>query len=59
MSCTACSSGIEKALNKTDGVSRASVNFANEKANVEYDNDVISHEDLHSIIKKTRVWYYK
>lgn len=51
MSCTACASGIEKALNKTEGVKNAAVNFANEKAAIEYDADVVQLEDLYSTIE--------
>jgi Cu+-exporting ATPase len=35
MTCVSCAAGIEKKLNRLDGVS-ATVNFATEKANVEY-----------------------
>ncbi|MEN9867782.1 MAG: hypothetical protein RL748_3372, partial [Pseudomonadota bacterium] len=34
MSCAACATRIEKALNKLDGVARANVNFATEHASV-------------------------
>lgn len=51
MSCTACASGIEKALNKTEGVKNAAVNFANEKAAIEYDTDVVQLEDLYNTIE--------
>lgn len=37
MTCAACAQRIEKTLGKIDGVSRASVNLATEKATVEYD----------------------
>lgn len=51
MSCSACASGIEKALKKTEGVNNAAVNFANEKATIEYDGDVIKLEDIHHTIE--------
>ena len=37
MTCAACSSRVEKGLSQTDGVLRAAVNLATEKAVVEYD----------------------
>jgi len=37
MTCAACASRIEKVLGKMDGVLRVSVNFAAEKATIEYD----------------------
>ncbi|MDF1616929.1 cation transporter [Petrocella sp. FN5] len=37
MSCTACASSIEKALNIVDGVVTANVNFAVEKVTIEYE----------------------
>jgi Cu+-exporting ATPase len=39
MTCASCAAGIEKKLNKLDGVT-ATVNFATEKARVEYRDDV-------------------
>jgi Cu+-exporting ATPase len=41
MSCAACSSRIEKMLNKLDGVEMAGVNLATETAVVEYDHEKI------------------
>lgn len=36
MTCTSCSSRVERKLNKVDGV-EATVNFATESASIEYD----------------------
>lgn len=44
MTCAACSSRIEKGLNKLDGVQQASVNLALEKAAIKYNPDVTSVE---------------
>jgi Cu+-exporting ATPase len=41
MSCAACASKIEKKLNKLEGVIRATVNLATERATVEFDADKI------------------
>ena len=40
MTCANCSGGIEKALNKMDGVSKAIVNLATNQATIEYDNNI-------------------
>lgn len=45
MTCAACSSRIEKTLNKMDGV-EAQVNLTTEKATVDYDSDKTSMEDI-------------
>lgn len=42
MTCAACSSRIEKGLNKLDGVQEASVNLALEKATIKYNPEVTS-----------------
>ncbi|HXY74550.1 MAG TPA: cation transporter, partial [Dehalococcoidales bacterium] len=36
MSCATCAITIEKGLDETEGVSKANVNFASEKASVEF-----------------------
>lgn len=51
MTCAACAARIEKNLNKLPGV-KATVNFANEKARVNFDNSQIDAETLVSTIKK-------
>lgn len=37
MSCAACAKAVERSVSKVEGVSSATVNFANEKLNVEFD----------------------
>ncbi|MEH7250344.1 heavy metal translocating P-type ATPase [Neobacillus niacini] len=49
MTCAACSTRIEKGLNKLDGVVKANVNLALEKATVEYNGSALTTND---IIKK-------
>jgi len=46
MTCAACSTRIEKILNKQEGVSIANVNLATESAAVEYNPGLINQEDL-------------
>ena len=53
MTCQACASRIEKVLNKKDFVAEAGVNFANEEAQVVFDADKVSTQDIAAIIEKT------
>jgi len=45
MTCASCAARIERRLNKLDGVT-ASVNYATEKATVDFDPDIVSPDDL-------------
>lgn len=51
MSCAACSAKIERKLSKTEGITKAAVNLATEKANVEYDASKIKVSDVIKIIE--------
>jgi Cu+-exporting ATPase len=53
MHCASCAMNIEKALKRTEGVSRAAVNFPAEKAFVEFDPAVISLDKIHDVIRNT------
>ena len=46
MTCASCVRRVERALSKREGVASARVNFAAEKATVEYDPSETSPEDL-------------
>lgn len=52
MTCTLCSITIESALSRKKGVLNASVNYASEKAIVEYDDTNLSLEDIKKLIEK-------
>ncbi|GAA3716128.1 heavy metal translocating P-type ATPase [Salinicoccus jeotgali] len=52
MTCAACSSRIEKVLNKQDGVGSATVNLATENAVIEYNPNVLSEKDLIGRVEK-------
>jgi Cu+-exporting ATPase len=52
MTCAACANKIEKRLNKLNGVQNATVNFALESAQVEYNPDEVSIIDMKEAIKK-------
>lgn len=50
MSCASCAVKIENTLARNAGVLSAKVNFANEKAYIEYDPEKIKPDGLHQII---------
>ena len=52
MTCAACSSRIEKVLNKQEGVEKATVNLANETAAIEYNPGLVNEQDLIGRIQK-------
>ena len=52
MTCSACSSGLEKYLNKQDGVINASVNLVMNNASIEYDDKKLKLEDLEKFVSK-------
>lgn len=52
MSCAACALRIEKGLSKVEGVKKATVNFATEKATVEYDTAQASNQALEAVVEK-------
>ncbi|WP_174731047.1 heavy metal translocating P-type ATPase [Mesobacillus harenae] len=53
MTCAACATRIEKNLSKIDGVSKANVNLASEKATVSFNPTQTSVEQLMGSVKKT------
>ena len=52
MTCSACSSGLEKYLNKQDGVVRATVNLVMNNASIEYDDKKLSLKDIEKFVDK-------
>lgn len=52
MTCAACANRIEKGLNKLEGVSKATVNFALETATVEYTPSQVSTIDIIQRVEK-------
>ena len=52
MSCAVCATSVEKLLQSTDGVSAASVNFADHSVQIEFDSSVIAPLDLKSAVIK-------
>lgn len=52
MTCSACSSGLEKYLNKQDGIKQANVNLVMNNANIEYDEQKLTLEQVEKFIEK-------
>lgn len=52
MTCSACSSGLEKFLNKQDGIETASVNLIMNNASIEYDDSKLTLEQVEKFVDK-------
>jgi len=52
MHCASCAVNIARGLKKIDGVSAAAVNYANERANITFDQNKIGQEQLVAAITK-------
>src|SRR5688500_11174231 len=50
MTCASCANRIERRLNKLDGVS-STVNYATEKARVEFDREAVAPGQLHAAVE--------
>ena len=53
MTCASCANRIERKLNKLDGVT-ASVNYATEKARVEFDPGAVAPDQLVEAVESAR-----
>ena len=52
MHCASCAVLIEQALKKEQGIVSVSVNFASEKANIEFNKEDIKIKEIQDIVKK-------
>ena len=52
MTCSACSNGLEKYLNKQDGIISAGVNLVMANATIEYDEQMLNQTKIEEFIKK-------
>ena len=52
MTCSACSNGLEKYLNKQNGIINASVNLVMSNASIDYDETILNQEKLEKYIKQ-------
>ena len=52
MTCSACSNGLEKYLNKQKGIKQAYVNLVLANASIEYDEKILTVDQLNEFVKK-------
>ena len=52
MTCSACSNGLEKYLNKQEGIANTSVNLVMANALIEYDEEKLDIKNIETFIKK-------
>lgn len=52
MTCSACSNGLEKYLNKQNGIIEANVNLVMANATIIYDENILDKEKLDEFVKK-------
>ncbi len=52
MTCSACSNGLEKYLNKQKGIETASVNLIMANSTIEYDDTVLNQEKIEEFVKQ-------
>ena len=52
MTCSACSAGIERTLNKMEGIIKAEVSLMGESMNVEYDETAVTREQIIAAVKR-------
>ncbi len=52
MTCSACSNGLEKYLNKQKGIAQASVNLVMANALIEYDENILNQEQIEKFVKE-------
>ncbi len=52
MTCSACSNGLEKYLNKQNGIINSSVNLVMANATVDYDENILNQEKIEKYVKQ-------
>ena len=52
MTCSACSNGLEKYLNKQNGIFEANVNLVMANATVTYDEQILDQEKIEKYVKQ-------
>ena len=52
MTCSACSNGLEKYLNKQNGIFEANVNLVMANATITYDEQILNQEKIEKYIKQ-------
>ena len=59
MTCAACSSRVERVLNKMEGVTKAEVNLATEDLHIDYDDSKLNTQDIIGRIEKAGYGAYE
>ena len=59
MTCAACSSRVERVLNKMEGVTKAEVNLATEDLHIDYDDSKLNTQDIIGKIEKAGYGAYE
>ena len=57
MTCSACSNGLEKYLNKQNGIFEANVNLVMANATITYDEQILNQEKIEKYIKNWEKYY--
>lgn len=52
MTCSACSNGLEKYLNKQNGIINANVNLVMANASIDYDENILEQEKIEKYVKQ-------
>ncbi len=52
MTCSACSNGLEKYLNRQKGIESASVNLVMANSTIEYDESILNQEKIETFVKQ-------
>ena len=52
MTCSACSNGLEKYLNKQNGIINSSVNLVMANATIMYDEKILNQEKIEEFVKE-------
>lgn len=52
MTCSACSNGLEKYLNKQNGIINANVNLVMANASIDYDENILNQEKIEKFVKQ-------
>ena len=52
MTCSACSNGLEKYLNKQNGIIQANVNLVMSNATIVYDENIVQKDKIDDFVKK-------
>ncbi|MCL2284906.1 MAG: heavy metal translocating P-type ATPase, partial [Firmicutes bacterium] len=52
MTCAACARNIERVVNKQEGVTLGQVNYAAEKLNLQFDENIITYDKINAVVER-------